>query len=254
MRSRPSTSSIVVGVDHEREHRPVDAGGGLDHVRDVALLGLLVEVLELLAGVPRRAPGGRSRRGWRSPRAPKSPSESGIRCPRSRSSNARARRRRGRAGSGCRAGCRARCTSASRSAIQCSCQRSASSGGQKNSISICSNSRVRKMKLPGGDLVAKRLADLGDPERRLLARELQDVLEVDEDPLSGLRAQVGDRARVLHRADGGLEHQVELARLGELAVRALAGALRRLAAALRRPRACRRGSAACRSCSRPSGR
>ena len=36
-----------------------------------------------------------------------------------------------------------------RSSIQCSCQRSASSGGQKNSISICSNSRVRKMKLPG---------------------------------------------------------------------------------------------------------
>ena len=35
-----------------------------------------------------------------------------------------------------------------RSAIQWSCQRSASSGGQKNSISICSNSRVRKMKLP----------------------------------------------------------------------------------------------------------
>ena len=28
-------------------------------------------------------------------------------------------------------------------------QRSASAGGTKNSISICSNSRVRKMKLPG---------------------------------------------------------------------------------------------------------
>ena len=35
-----------------------------------------------------------------------------------------------------------------RSAIQCSCQVGVSSGGQKNSISICSNSRVRKMKLP----------------------------------------------------------------------------------------------------------
>ena len=35
-----------------------------------------------------------------------------------------------------------------RSSIQCSCQRSASPGGTKNSISICSNSRVRKMKLP----------------------------------------------------------------------------------------------------------
>ena len=38
----------------------------------------------------------------------------------------------------------------------------------------------------GRDLVAEGLADLGDPERRLLARELQDVLEVDEDPLRGL--------------------------------------------------------------------
>ena len=120
-----------------------------------------------------------------------------------------------------------------RSSIQCSCQRSASSGGQKNSISICSNSRVRKMKLPVRDLVAKRLADLRDPERRLLARELEDVLEVDEDPLGGLGAQVGDRGRVLHRPDVGLEHEVELARVGELAVGALAGALRGLAAALR---------------------
>ena len=36
-----------------------------------------------------------------------------------------------------------------RSPIQCSCHFETSSGGQKNSISICSNSRVRKMKLPG---------------------------------------------------------------------------------------------------------
>ena len=45
----------VVGVDEEGEHRAVDAGGRLDHVRDVALLGLLVEVLELLAARTRRA-------------------------------------------------------------------------------------------------------------------------------------------------------------------------------------------------------
>ena len=37
----------------------------------------------------------------------------------------------------------------SRSASQCSNQCCASAGGTKNSISICSNSRVRKMKLPG---------------------------------------------------------------------------------------------------------
>src|SRR3954463_14180396 len=42
---------LVVGVAQEREHRAPDAGGRLDHVRDVALARLLVEVLELLARV-----------------------------------------------------------------------------------------------------------------------------------------------------------------------------------------------------------
>ena len=37
----------------------------------------------------------------------------------------------------------------SRSAHQCSNHSCASAGGTKYSISICSNSRVRKMKLPG---------------------------------------------------------------------------------------------------------
>ncbi len=83
------------------------------------------------------------------------------------------------------------------------------------------------------DLVAERLADLRDPERRLAARELEDVLEVDEDPLRRLGAEVRRRARVLHRPDLRLEHEVELARLGEVAVGAFAGALARLAAALR---------------------
>ena len=36
-----------------------------------------------------------------------------------------------------------------RCSIQCSYHFSASAGGTKNSISICSNSSVRKMKLPG---------------------------------------------------------------------------------------------------------
>ena len=36
-----------------------------------------------------------------------------------------------------------------RSSIQRMCHSGASGGGTKNSISICSNSRVRKMKLPG---------------------------------------------------------------------------------------------------------
>jgi hypothetical protein len=41
--------------------------------------------------------------------------------------------------------------------------------------------------VPGRDLVAERLADLRDPERRLPPRDRGDVLEVDEDSLCGLR-------------------------------------------------------------------
>ena len=66
-----------------------------------------------------------------------------------------------------------------------------------------------------GDLVAERLADLRDAERRLLAGRGLHVLEVDEDALGRLGAQVRDRGVVLHRADVGLEHQVEVAGLGE---------------------------------------
>ena len=84
----------------------------------------------------------------------------------------------------------------------------------------------------GRDLVAERLADLGDAERRLAARELQHLLEVEEDALGGLRAQVDGRAGLLHGADRRLEHQVELARLGQVALRVLARVLGRPAAAL----------------------
>src|SRR5207302_626246 len=48
----------------------------------------------------------------------------------------------------------------------------------------------------------------------------------------GLRSQEGPRRLVLDGADVGLEHQVELARLRQVAVRRLARMLRRLAAAL----------------------
>ena len=58
-------------------------------------------------------------------------------------------RRRARAAAAARDRARAPRTSSCAASIQCSCQRSASSGGTKNSISICSNSSVRKMKLPG---------------------------------------------------------------------------------------------------------
>ncbi len=67
-----------------------------------------------------------------------------------------------------------------------------------------------------GDLVAERLAHLGDPERRSLPGGLDHVGEVDEHPLRGLRTQVGDRTLVLDGAGMGLEHEVERPCLGEL--------------------------------------
>src|SRR5207253_5401850 len=83
------------------------------------------------------------------------------------------------------------------------------------------------------DLVPERLADLSDTERRLAARELGDVLEVDEDALRRFGPEVCGRALVLEGADVRLEHEVELARLGEVAVGRFAGVLARLAATTR---------------------
>ena len=112
--------------------------------------------------------------------------------------------------------------------------------------------------VPRRDLVAEGLADLRDPERGLAARELGDVLEVDEDALRGLRSQVDVDARLLDRADPRPEHEVELARLGEVAVGGLTGALARpLAAAHARGRDLRGGRpgiSACTSGSRRAGR
>ena len=45
--------------------------------------------------------------------------------------------------------------------------------------------------VPRVDLVAKRLADLGDAERQLEPRAVEDVAEVDEDALGGFGAEVG---------------------------------------------------------------
>ena len=56
-----------------------------------------------------------------------------------------------------------------------------------------------------------------DAERHLPAGGIHDVLEVDEDALRRLRAQPDLVGGILHRAHEGAEHQVETARLGELA-------------------------------------
>ena len=106
-------------------------------------------------------------------------------------------------------------------------------GGTKNSISICSNSRVRKRKLPGVISLRNDLPTCAMPNGGLPPRDLQDVLEVDEDALRRLGPQVDARAALLDGADRRLEHEVEVARLGQIAVRALARGLAGLLRAAR---------------------
>ncbi len=53
------------------------------------------------------------------------------------------------------------------------------------------------------------------PKGILTRLRVQHVLVVGEDALGGLGAQVGQRRGILHRADVGLEHHVELAGVGQ---------------------------------------
>mmetsp|Transcript_19604 Transcript_19604/g.28288 ORF Transcript_19604/g.28288 Transcript_19604/m.28288 type:complete len:298 (-) Transcript_19604:401-1294(-) len=62
----------------------------------------------------------------------------------------------------------------------------------------------------GGDLVAEGLADLGDSKGQLDAGSVDDVLEVGEDALGGLGAEVRHSRCVREGAHLGLEHEVEL--------------------------------------------
>ena len=65
------------------------------------------------------------------------------------------------------------------------------------------------------DLVAKALADLADAKRDPHTAAIDDVLEVDKDALRRLWTQEGDALLTPQGAEGGLEHQVELAGLGQ---------------------------------------
>ena len=106
----------------------------------------------------------------------------------------------------------------SRVSIQYWCHSGAVDGSTKNSISICSNSRVRKMKLPGVISLRKLLPIWPMPNGGLRARRRHHVGEVDEDALRGLGPQVVHALLGLDRAEVGLEHHVEVARLGPLAL------------------------------------
>ena len=74
--------------------------------------------------------------------------------------------------------------------------------------------------VPRGDLVPEAPADLRDAEGELPPHRLEDVLEVDEHPLGGLRTEIGHRRLVLDGTEEGLEHHVELARLRQRALAA----------------------------------
>src|SRR5699024_2682115 len=68
-----------------------------------------------------------------------------------------------------------------------------------------------------GDLVAEGLADLADAERRLLPGRGEHVVEVDEDALCRLRAQVVQPGLRVDGAEEGLDQAGELLGLGPLA-------------------------------------
>jgi len=72
----------------------------------------------------------------------------------------------------------------------------------------------------GRDLVAEGLSDLGDAEGQFLSGGALHVLEVDEDALGSLRAEIDHVLRVLGDALEGLEHQVELTDVGPVGLAA----------------------------------
>ena len=80
----------------------------------------------------------------------------------------------------------------SRSASQCSNHFGASAGGTKNSISICSNSRVRKMKLPGVISLRNDLPTCAIPNGGFLRENCRTFLKLMKMPcaVSGRRYTV----------------------------------------------------------------
>ena len=59
------------------------------------------------------------------------------------------------------------------------------------------------------DLVAKRLADLRDAERELLARGIEDIAEIHKDRLRRLRAEIDEVVVALDRSGVRFEHEIE---------------------------------------------
>ena len=69
-----------------------------------------------------------------------------------------------------------------------------------------------------GNLIAKGLSNLADPERQLFTGGCLHVLEVDEDSLGSFGSQIYLAAGVFHRPHERAEHQIKSPGLGQLAV------------------------------------
>ena len=159
---------------------------------------------------PSRGCQGRSRRGCECPRAPsiRTGTDTRRRSPSSRSGPTRPA---GARGSGAATGSRRSARYHSRRRGSHSSKAAvAASGRTKYCISICSNSRIRKTKLPGLISFRNALPICAIPNGSFLRDGLH-VLEVDVDALRGLGSQVDDRSVLLDRPEMGLEHEVELA-------------------------------------------
>ena len=74
--------------------------------------------------------------------------------------------------------------------------------------------------VPWGDFVTEALTSLANSEWELLSLGTLDVLEVDEDALSGLWTEIDDAAAVIGDTDVGLEHHIELTDWGEFSLSA----------------------------------
>ena len=77
--------------------------------------------------------------------------------------------------------------------------------------------------VPRRDFIPEALTDLRDSEGNLDSARVDDVLEVDEHALSGFGSEERGIFFVRECSDGGLEHQVEFPRLGQLAGVVFAG-------------------------------
>ena len=99
-------------------------------------------------------------------------------------------RARGRAGAGFPPSCPGSAANCGRSRASNRTIPDPSPGLQKNSSSICSNSRMRKIKLPGVISLRKDLPIWPMPTGIFLRVVRMHVLEVDEDALRGLGAQI----------------------------------------------------------------